>query len=128
MSQPQQLDLPMRCDPIERCERRLIEIVDAEFGAASTLVREFVRWRRANPDVWRTFERYTEVMARDRGRLGAAEVWEEMRRDSARCGRRLELNNSWKPYLARLWHLVHPERGQLFRLRSIGPGRERHRV
>lgn len=124
----QQLDLPMSCDPIERCERRLIEAVDAEFGAPSTLVREFVRWRRANPEVWRMFERYVDQMATPGTRLGAAQVWERMREDGRRFGRNLELNNSWKPYLARLWGLVHPERGQVFRVRRVGPGRERHRV
>lgn len=128
MSEARQLELPVQVDPLWRCEQRLVEQVDREHGSPSTLVRQFVRWRRENPEVYERLEKLTRRL-RESGlcRFGIAMIWEPLRYQLAtEAGVEPKLNNSYRPYAARLLELHHPEWAGTFTKRSIGPGRERH--
>lgn len=128
MSGAAQLSLPMQVDPLRRCEAALVEQVDAEYGAPSTLVRRYIEWHRDNPRVYRLVEKFVaELVARGRRRIGIALIWERMRWEIAlETGDEPKLNNSWRSFAARLYLLHHPEHAGVFATRRVGPQRERH--
>lgn len=125
-----QMALPMQAGTLRSCEQRLVEQVDAEYGAESLLVRRFVAWHRANPRVYELIERFVgELVRSGRKRVGIALIWERLRWEIAlETGTEPKLNNSHRSFAARLYLIHHPEHAGVFATRRVGPGRERHRA
>lgn len=85
-----------------------------------TLLDEFVAFHRANPEVYRLFDRYCrEAIRSGRTRLGAKMVVERMRwfTDIETSDGEFKLRNDFTAFYARLWQIRHPEHPAFFRER-----------
>lgn len=125
--------LPITSDRLARAEIALLEAVDRECGAPSTLVRRFLAWHRENRHVYREMERLlAEWRAAGHKRLGSKALWERARWElhmPAKKGERRDhvargvkppkLNNSYTSLLARLIELHHPEWSGTFEMRRM---------
>ncbi len=95
---------------------------------SEALARKFVEFHRANPEVYRLFERFTqEAIDAGHERLSADMIMHRVRWETNVAtkgagfegGRRLKINNNLVAYYARLYMLQHPDRRGFFQLRKV---------
>lgn len=109
-------------DALRRAEVRLLEAVDAECGAPSALVRTFLAFHRAHPEVFALFEAFTaEAVQHGYQHFGAKAIAERVRWQVALdyADRALKFDNRHTAYFSRLLVLRHPEWASVFRTRAL---------
>jgi hypothetical protein len=99
-----------------------VSIVDFASARAYNFRPDFVDWLRGNTPIWERFDREASaVYARGRRHYSARTIGEYLRHETAlkeSPEHEWKLNDHRWPDLARLWLLVHPERGGFFELRE----------
>jgi hypothetical protein len=87
---------------------------------ADQIKARFVAFHRANPDVWRLFERFAFEMKRSGRPYYSAHavvhriVWET---DIETTDESVKVNNDFAPYYSRMFRAVHPFHADFFRVR-----------
>lgn len=88
----------------------------------------FTNWLADNLHVWSAFQTEAlKVVTRGYDHYSARTIIHVLRHHSAvqeKGGEGWKLNDHHSPYLARLFHLVYPQHGQLFELRRTWRGEE----
>ena len=88
----------------------------------TSLIREFFRFHRENPQVYTLFDRFTrQVIARGHNHFGVASIIERIRWETGivTTGDIFKINNNHRAYYARLWMRMNPEHRGFFRTRLV---------
>ena len=89
---------------------------------ADQVINAFEKFNEHHPDVWPLFKRFSlEVIKAGHKHYAAAAIFERIRwhMEIENRGGSLKLNNNFKPYYARMFHLSHPEHAEFFRNRKL---------
>jgi len=82
--------------------------------------RRFCEYHKANPEVWRQFERFTLDACSRRRAIGAKAIMERVRWETEiERGEEFKVCNSYTAYYARVFAAKYPQHAELFEFRTI---------
>lgn len=87
-----------------------------------TYPQEFLMFIHENPAIWKRFELEADkAWNRGRRHYSAYTIVEYMRHETAlaEVGGEFKINNNWRPWLARYYQEMHPDRAGLFETRIL---------
>lgn len=89
---------------------------------ADQIFSAFKTFHRTNPIVWRLFEQFTlDLIRAGRGNYSSNAIFERIRWQidvDLVIAEEIKLNNNFRAYYARLFHVAHPEHDGFFRNRK----------
>ncbi len=90
-------------------------------GYNTAQVAKFLCWYKSQPQVWREFERITlDLVARGK-KAGAVDIMARIRWEcEIEKGEDFKVNNTYAPYLARVFILKYPKNKSYFEFREVG--------
>lgn len=83
---------------------------------------EWWEWHRANPDVWRHFERFSmEAVRNGRRKISHWLIVNRIRWEVAivTSGDDFKISNDYIAFYARLWRALHPAHADLFNIKRM---------
>ena len=89
--------------------------------------QEWWRWHKANPHIWKWFERFAfEAIGARQKHYSAWAVVNRIRWhvDIETQGNAFKISNDWIAFYARLFHALHPEHDGFFRTKPLKEERE----
>lgn len=90
-------------------------------GYNTAQVAKFLCWYKANPQVWREFERITLDLIGRRKKAGSIDIMGRIRWEcEIERGDDFKANNNYAPYLARVFALKYPQHKDYFDFREVG--------
>lgn len=96
-----------------------------DLGYPAEKVDRFLAWQRSAPEVWREFERITLELIFDGKKAGAMDILAKVRWECEIIGGKdFKCNNSYAPFLSRVFIMKHPKHAGYFEFREVGYERE----
>lgn len=89
---------------------------------ADQIFEAFVQFHKANPHIWELFKKYTfQAINAGREHYGSACIFERIRwhLQVETSGGDLKLNNNFRAYYARLFHVAYPNTDGFFQNRKL---------